>query len=102
MKNLKLTEQVRDLVLLLTLAGVACLTLRASECDRDGKTAWMKSAVERRLGASQRPTQGPRAGGFEGKRGERPERGERGKKKKGEDGAAGTGANIPQYPSSSK
>jgi len=102
MKNLKLTEQLRDLVLLLTLVGVACLTLRASECDCETKTAWMKGAVERRLGSSQRPTQGPREGGFNSKRGERPERGERGKKKKGEAGAAGTGANIPQYPSSSQ
>jgi hypothetical protein len=92
MKNLKLTEWMRDLVLLLTLAGVACLTLKGSDCDCDSKTAWMKSAVERRLGAAQRPVQGPRAGGFEAKRGERPERGERGKKKRGEAGAAGTGA----------
>lgn len=92
---------MRDIVLLLTLAGVACLTLKASDCDCETKTAWMKGAVERRLGASQRPTQGPRAGGFEGKRGERKQRGE-GKKKKGEGGDAGTGVNIPQYPSSSK
>jgi len=99
MKNLKLTEQMRDIVMLLTLAGVACLTFTGSDCDCETKTAWMKGAVERRLGASQRPTQGPRAGAVEGKRGER---GERGKKKRGEGGAMGTGANLPQYPSSSK
>jgi hypothetical protein len=96
MKNLKLTEQMRDIVMLLTLAGVACLTFTGSDCDCETKTAWMKSAVERRIGASQRPTQGPRTGGFEGKRGER------GKKKRGEGGAMGAGANLPQYPSSSK
>ena len=92
MKNLKLTEQLRDLVLILTLAGVGYLTLKSCEIGCDASDVTMRGAIERRTDSARRGFQGPREGAvdFDAMRGKR-----NGKKKRGEGGAAGSGATLP-------
>jgi len=92
MKNLKLTEQLRDLVLLLTLAGVGYLTLQASESACAASDVTKREAIERRFDSARRGFQGPREGAvdFDAMREKRS-----GKKRRGQGGAAGSGANLP-------
>ena len=87
-----LTEKIRDIVLLATLVGVVFVAATGSCCPSVGKAAQMREGMSLRMKAGQERTQRGVRG--EGKR----------EKRKGSGGPAsgGAGANIPQYPSSSK
>lgn len=59
MKNLKLPEQIRDLVLLLILAGVACLVYPSTDCTTDRTSKPMRGTWgERILPRSDQPQNG--------------------------------------------
>jgi hypothetical protein len=60
MKNLKLPEQIRDLVLLLILAGVACLVYPSTDCTTDRTSKPMRGTWgERILPRSDQPQTSP-------------------------------------------
>ncbi len=64
MKNLKLPEQIRDLVLLLILAGVACLVYPSTDCTTDRTSKPMRGTWgERILPRSDQPRTAPPAPG---------------------------------------
>ena len=58
LKNMKLPEQVRDLVLLLTLGFVACAAFCGPDSDRDASKG-RRGAMERKEG---KPLRGPQVG----------------------------------------
>jgi len=59
MKNLKLPEQIRDLVLLLILAGVACLVYPSTDCTTARTSKPMRGTWgERILPRSNQPQTG--------------------------------------------
>ena len=100
MKNVKLPEQVRDLVLLLTLALVACVAFCGPDCDRDASKG-KQGAMERRMDKARRgPQVGPEGPWWREdskperwQEGERKQRPQRNKKK----GSAGDGEPVKVY-----
>lgn len=88
MKNMKLPEQVRDLVLLLTLALVACVAFCGPDCDRDASKG-KQGTMERRMDKARR---GPQVGPEGSETGWRKDL-QRNKKK----GSAGDGEPVKVY-----
>lgn len=87
MKNWKLTEQLRDLVLLLTLVCVGYLALKAPDRAPAGENARMRGVMEQRMKRGLQDRVGPDGPWWkeEDSKPERKQRGERGKRGKKEE-----------------
>tara|TARA_R110000803_G_C11820651_1_gene301903 strand:- start:117 stop:437 length:321 start_codon:yes stop_codon:yes gene_type:complete len=106
MKDWKFTEQLRDLVLLLTLVGVGYLALKSCDTVPAGENARMRGMMEQRMKRGSQDRVGPEGPWWRqdydvdskpsrGQRGERKQRPERSKKK--ERGSAGDGEAVKVY-----